>query len=411
MNIGIVTTWFERGAAYVSRQYMDSLAREHQVFIYARAGEAYAKGDPVWDRDYVTWGRRLNIPISTVMDKKDFQRWISANRIDAVLFNEQQWWRPVLWASEAGALTGAYVDYYTEETIPLFAAYDFLLCNTRRHYSAFDWHPQAMYIPWGADLELFAPRSLEPVEPGRTVFFHSAGMNPERKGTDLVIRAFDQVKGDSKLVIHSQRELKKFFPKLKDLIAGLEKQGRLVCHEETVTAPGLYHLGDVYVYPSRLEGIGLTMAEALACGLPLVTVDFPPMNEFVEPPVSRTVKIARTFARADGYYWPQCIADLGNLTDAMNYYAARPESIGKLKKAARKYAEKNLDWMKNTAEMVKSIPDYKKLSQDQKREAAGKILHSTHHGMGLAEKASQKNTFLLKLPNWVWKILKAFFKS
>lgn len=411
MNIGIVTTWFERGAAYVSRQYMDSLAREHNVFIYARGGEAYAKGDPVWDKEYVTWGRRLNIPIPTVMDKKDFQRWITRNNIEAVIFNEQQWWRPVLWASETGALTGAYVDYYTEETIPLFGAYDFLFCNTRRHLSAFEWHPRAMYLPWGTDIGLFSPKSLNPVEPERVVFFHSAGMNPDRKGTDLVIRAFDKVRGNSKLVIHSQRELKTFFPKLKELITGLENSGRLVCREETVTAPGLYHLGDVYVYPSRLEGIGLTMAEALACGLPLITVDFPPMNEFVDPSISRAVKIAKTFARADGYYWPLCTADLDSLTEAMNFYSGQRNSIGKLKKAARKYAEKYLDWMKNTAEMVKSIPDYKILSQDVKLEAAGKILKSTHRGMGLAEKASQKNPFLLKLPNWVWKILRAFFKS
>ena len=36
MHIGIVTTWFERGAAYVSRQYRDALAGQHTVFIFAR---------------------------------------------------------------------------------------------------------------------------------------------------------------------------------------------------------------------------------------------------------------------------------------------------------------------------------------------------------------------------------------
>ena len=40
MNIGIVTTWFERGAAYVSKQYKDSLEEcGHKVFIYSRGGE------------------------------------------------------------------------------------------------------------------------------------------------------------------------------------------------------------------------------------------------------------------------------------------------------------------------------------------------------------------------------------
>ena len=32
-------------------------------------------------------------------------------------------------------------------------------------------------------------------------------------------------------------------------------------------------MGDVFVYPSRLEGIGLCVPEALACGLPVITTD------------------------------------------------------------------------------------------------------------------------------------------
>lgn len=57
MNIGIVTTWFERGAAYVSKAYFESLNNdENNIFIFARGGESYAKGDPKWDNEYVTWG-------------------------------------------------------------------------------------------------------------------------------------------------------------------------------------------------------------------------------------------------------------------------------------------------------------------------------------------------------------------
>ena len=58
MNIGIITTWFERGAAYVSKQFEDIFSLNHNVFIYARGGEKYAKGDPKWNRPNVTWGKR-----------------------------------------------------------------------------------------------------------------------------------------------------------------------------------------------------------------------------------------------------------------------------------------------------------------------------------------------------------------
>lgn len=41
MNVGIVTTWFERGAAYVSRQYLEALRSDsnNSVYIYARGGD------------------------------------------------------------------------------------------------------------------------------------------------------------------------------------------------------------------------------------------------------------------------------------------------------------------------------------------------------------------------------------
>jgi glycosyltransferase involved in cell wall biosynthesis len=42
----------------------------------------------------------------------------------------------------------------------------------------------------------------------------------------------------------------------------------------------LYEEGDVCVQPSRWEGIGLPLLECQASGLPLVTTDAPPMNEF-----------------------------------------------------------------------------------------------------------------------------------
>ena len=58
MNIGIVTTWFERGASQVSRQYRDLLNKKNNVFIYARGGEKYERNNPIWDTQDVTWGKK-----------------------------------------------------------------------------------------------------------------------------------------------------------------------------------------------------------------------------------------------------------------------------------------------------------------------------------------------------------------
>ena len=111
-----------------------------------------------------------------------------------------------------GIKCGAYIDYYTEQTIPFFNAYDFLICNTLRHQSVFKDHKQSYYVPWGTDTEIFYPRQTDLVENETVTFFHSSGSDPFRKGSDLLIKSFSRSQGENaSLVIHSQRDLKKIF--------------------------------------------------------------------------------------------------------------------------------------------------------------------------------------------------------
>jgi 1,2-diacylglycerol 3-alpha-glucosyltransferase len=361
MNIGIVTTWFERGAAVVSKQYMESLQDKHNVFIYARGGESYAKGNPDWDFPNVTWGAKTFFQTNgTPISKKDFKKWIKQNSIDILFFNEQQWWIPVIWAKEWGITVGSYIDYYTEETVPFFALYDFLICNTKRHYSAFDWHINCFYVPWGTNIDLYIPNN-KIKDQDKLVFFNSAGHNPDRKGVGPLLLAFDKLSSDNvKLIIHTQVNLKKFYPELSDIIEKLFNDNKLEVIKETIGAPGIYHLADVYCYISKLDGIGLTVPEAISCGLPVIVPNHPPMNEFVQDAVNgKLVEIKKQYCRKDAYYWPQIEVSEKSLLECLIYYVDNMEKIKKLKIDSRNYAIKNLNWndrkkeLENIFELVK----------------------------------------------------------
>lgn len=354
MNIGIVTTWFERGASYVSKQYMELLQNDNKVFIYARGGEEYAKGDSNWNQSNVTWGKKSIFQMRAMpIIKSDFKKWIKGNKIEVLLFNEQQWWPPVIWAKELGIIVGSYVDYYTKETVPFFEIFDFLICNTKRHQSVFDWHKQNFYIPWGTDVDLFVPDKKRDCDKDKIVFFNSSGYSPDRKGVYPLLKSFYKTKGDNKkLILHSQIDLEDYYSDLKKIIHEMKQSGVLEVISETVSAPGLYHYADVYCYLSKLDGIGLTLPEAISCGLQAIIPDNPPMNEFVQEGVNgRLTKIEKLYCREDAYYWPQCDVDIDDLTVILQDYIDKQDSIQKMKNISREYALKNLDWKKHQNDM------------------------------------------------------------
>ncbi len=403
MHIGIVTTWFERGAAYVSKQFQDILSKEHSVYIYARGGEQYAIGDPNWDKPNVWWAKRENSPFnSTYINKKDFIKWITKNHIELIIFNEQQWFMPLIWCKELGIKTLAYIDYYTKQTIPLFDIYDGLICNTKRHYSAFEWHHNPYYVPWGTNIDLYRPATLDLLNKEAITYFHSAGMSGYRKGTDLFVKAYLRSNQTGRMIIHTQRDLKEQFPELAQPIDKLIQDGKLELITGTVTAPGLYHMGDVYIYPSRLDGIGLTIAESLAMGLACVVPDNGPMNEFVTEDCGRRIKIDKYFCREDAYYWPMCEVNIDQLAAVMDEMNGNPNMVKQMKVNARNYSECHLSQDKNFQFLNTIVKEVQFIPMDNSTKI--KIFNYTNRGLARYEKIIMK-----VYP--IWKLVKRISKQ
>jgi glycosyltransferase involved in cell wall biosynthesis len=372
-RVGIVTTWFERGAAYVSRQYRQALQTRHDVFIYARGGERHPNSRESGDKA-VTVAKEGVVPVSASMDLDDFKAWIEGNRLDVVVFNEQHWWEPVLLCNRLGITTGAYVVEYTEQTVPFYACFDFLVCNTRQHFDAFNWHPHALYVPWGTDLNLFATQRWAPVRPEWLTFFHSGGMNPRRKGSDLVLEAFSRLHGPARLVLHAQVKLDEALPEAAVRVRELTASGRVTVMEETVPdRAALYRLGDVCVYPSRFDGLGLTVAEALASGLPVIATDGPPLNEFIDADNGKLVAVARRVPHPARSCWPQCVVDATHLAQQMQGYVDDLARVGEMRRAARRYAETHLDWTRNAQALPDFIGSFVRRSETARTHIVGQV--------------------------------------
>lgn len=347
MNIGIVTTWFERGASYVSLQYAN-LLKENNIFIYARGGF-----EPNYQNEFdVTVDKNHNLIVKSALNITQFEKWIVKNEITHILFNEQFWWEPILLAKKHKVICSAYIDYYTKETVDLFQIYDTVFCNTKRHFSVFEKFNNAIYIPWGTDCTVFNYNS-KPVSEN-LVFFHSVGWSPFRKGTDLLIEAAILIDKPFKMTVHSQGNLFKLLPNQRAKLSALLAAGKLEIIEKTIEAPGLYHLGDVYVYPTRLEGIGLTIAEAMSCGLPTIVPDNSPMIEFISYETCKKVAIENFKIRDDNYYWEMGEVSIDELKNAMEFYIDNKSNIKVLAEKTRNFAVENLDWNKNAA----NLPDY-----------------------------------------------------
>lgn len=358
MRIGIVTAWFSSGAGMVSKNYEQTFQKKHDVFIFCRGGSA--KCDSKWNGENVTWSKPR--PSSTGICKNQLKKWIKSNHIEIILFNEQRNWKPVLFAKKLGIKIGAYIDYYTADTVPFFYLYDFLICNTKRHYSVFKDHPQSCFCPWGTQINTYKPLKYRP---DRTItFLISAGTGGaigalDRRGAGMAMNIFSKVKGDCCLVVYSQVPLEQCPDHWKSIVS---EDKRIDFRVGTFT-PVPYNEGDVYVYPSRLDGIGLTLPEALSSGLAAITTNSPPMTEFVKNfENGRLINVKELHGRPDGYYWPESIINEESLKEAFQYYINNPNEVTRHGSNARSLAEKNLSWEKNSGFLNDWICSIKRIS-------------------------------------------------
>jgi 1,2-diacylglycerol 3-alpha-glucosyltransferase len=257
MRIGISSWWFNRGQAVVGRQLrsaFDSLG--HETFVLARPSRdvsvrpLFIDRSDVWDQPGVTEASDYEIP------EREFLDWAGETGIEVCFFDQNYQFDQIAALRQSGV-----------RTIGRFVWEQFSAANVEPAKRAFD----VVYSMHAAEQERYAGLGIE----SPRVHW---GVHPEL--LDTVLDAFQRTNDERfRLIVKAQVERKA--PKV---ARAAKRDPRIELITEDLPTDEhlrLFASADVSLAPSRWEGLGLHLYEALAFGVPTVVNDSPPMNELI----------------------------------------------------------------------------------------------------------------------------------
>jgi 1,2-diacylglycerol 3-alpha-glucosyltransferase len=285
MRVGICAYWFNRGQGVVARQVRSALDElGHATFVLARPTRAknirpaFVDRTGVWDQAGITQASQYRIP------SEELIAWGRDHELDVALFDQNYEFGAIEALRRSGVRTaGRFVweQFGREHVEPARRAFDAVYsltaCEQERYARMGIESPR---IHWGIHPELLAHAVDGPAANGGPAFFYPAGFLSARKPVPQLVRAFRRVRDDrARLVIKGQVERQR---QLLDRAAQSDPRVAVVLADlPTDEHLRLFATADVCVAPSRWEGLGLHLYEAMALGLPVITNDNPPMNEVV----------------------------------------------------------------------------------------------------------------------------------
>jgi len=206
----------------------------------------------------------LNIPVNAIT-----AQWLMRCGLRA----QQPW---IFWGERLRERTGSFSKTLHDRLIkPLHRAAAIVGVGSRAMADYQRRFPEPMHfsIPYHCDLRLFlgAPRPAR--DTGEIVFLF-CGQMIARKGVDILIAAFEQIAAENVyaklLLVGREAELppimSKVSPEIRERVhyAGFQPPEEL---------PRFFAQSDVFVLPSRYEGWGVVVNQALGAGLPIICSD------------------------------------------------------------------------------------------------------------------------------------------
>lgn len=200
-------------------------------------------------------------------------------------------------------------------------------------------------FPWGIDLKHFRPRPSanrkSPIANRKSFTLFCNRTWEPIYGVDVLAKAFVRVAalnpGLDLILLGGGSQ----GPKLRQILmnAGLLERvhfGGQVAYRDL---PRWYHMADLYISASHVDGSSVSLMEALASSLPCLVSDIPGNREWI----------------ADGVNgWLFSDGDVDDLAEKILHALKNRRSFRKIGKAARQTAEQKADWQKNFGKLLEA---------------------------------------------------------
>ena len=223
---------------------------------------------------------------------------------------------------------------------------------------AYGMNPEKTIVfPWGVDLERFNP-SIRPIgQSGQAVAMLNVKRSTftlfcnrsweTRYGVDVLARAFVKVAQQNENVDLILLNGGSQGAKLRQIFQSGGVLDRVMFGGQIsqTDLPRWYHMADLYISPSHVDGSSVSLMEALACGLPCLVSDIPANKEWV-------------FENENGWLFRDGDAD--NLAEKILAAMNQREKMPEIGRASRRSAEVRADWKKNAEALMNVYRNLKK---------------------------------------------------
>jgi glycosyltransferase involved in cell wall biosynthesis len=228
-------------------------------------------------------------------------------------------------------------------------------------------------VPYGVDRTVFTPEGIASRPAGSRGFvFLFVGGAIARKGIDLLLKAYQQAftAADDVTLIIKELGSKTFYRGLsltREIRRAMRRSGMphmILISDEMADSElaALYRGCDAFILPYRGEGFGMPLAEALACGKPVITTGSGPAKEFCPSEAScfisaQEVEVPQPHPplgeMAGPFTWFE--PDLEELTATMRYVYEHREEAKHRGTSAVEAVHRAFDWSRVTALYLERI--------------------------------------------------------